>query len=602
MVYAGKIFLHDGTNDEVTVLDVSASIGLPISFAKDGLRIFFVGAATSPKSSRPKEVAIHSGTVRDVWPHLVDLTESWNVKAAIPSPDGKLVALVQNGNLYLADCEPDVVQKSGTKGQYCELTQITFRGGRDPRWRKGGRELEWSFADTYYRADVSEIIADAKFGRISDRLGDEIAEKARKIALRVPMSRAKGTLFLTHARIITMRGSEILPDATVEITDGLIKSIGDVSSVQIPTGANVLSLKGKTVVPGFIDVHAHLSYQRDIIPRNEASLLSYLAFGITTLRDPSNLGVHQYSYAEQIDAGMTLGPRIFGTRALIASEDNVESFKDAQDIALRQKRLGAIFLKIHTGYNRQQRQWVLKAATEAGLKVAAHYPEDNALSSWLDLSPITDGAASMEHLGADASDIFDDHIKLLAHSKVGINAASLYGLYGTQGGNNTYFDLIRTDPRVANTFAYYWRGRMPAGRPKMVSEENLPVVNDVAGRFLSKATQSGGRVAIGSHGEQAGVGLHWEMWAHYKAGISRHDVLRAATLTAAEIIGFEDHLGSLEVGKSADMIVLAGDPLVDITNTLSAEYVIKDGFVYEAITLDRKWPSSELLPSWHPTN
>jgi imidazolonepropionase-like amidohydrolase len=127
----------------------------------------------------------------------------------------------------------------------------------------------------------------------------------------------------------------------------------------------------------------------------------------------------------------------------------------------------------------------------------------------------------------------------------------------------------------------------------MVEQEYLfPRLAKSAGDVI----RAGGKVGVGAHGQRQGIGFHWEMWS-LATGMSNHQVLRAATLLGAEISGLDRDLGTIEVGKLADLVILDKDPLENIRNTNSIRYVIKNGVVYEGDTLTEVWPRHRVR-SW----
>jgi len=102
--------------------------------------------------------------------------------------------------------------------------------------------------------------------------------------------------------------------------------------------------------------------------------------------------------------------------------------------------------------------------------------------------------------------------------------------------------------------------------------------------------KAGGRIGVGSHGQLNGLGYHWEMWSLAKGGMTPHDMLRCATIFGAEAIGLADDVGSLEVGKLADLVVLDANPLENVRNTNTVRYVMMNGRLYDGNTLDEIYP------------
>jgi imidazolonepropionase-like amidohydrolase len=115
----------------------------------------------------------------------------------------------------------------------------------------------------------------------------------------------------------------------------------------------------------------------------------------------------------------------------------------------------------------------------------------------------------------------------------------------------------------------------------------------------AKILRAGGLVGVGSHGQLQGLGYHWEMWALARGGMTPIEVLRCATILGARIIGLEEDLGSIKVGKLADLVVLDRNPLEDIHHTNSVRWVVKNGEIFEGDSLKQVWPvEKEVEPLW----
>ena len=107
---------------------------------------------------------------------------------------------------------------------------------------------------------------------------------------------------------------------------------------------------------------------------------------------------------------------------------------------------------------------------------------------------------------------------------------------------------------------------------------------------VADLVHAGGRAGVGSHGQFQGLGYHWELWNMASGKLTPHEALRSATIMGADMIGRAKDVGSIEAGKLADILVMDANPLVNIKNSNTLKYVMKNGRLYDANTLDELWP------------
>ncbi|MDH4110130.1 MAG: amidohydrolase family protein [Gammaproteobacteria bacterium] len=418
------------------------------------------------------------------------------------------------------------------------------------------------------------------------------------IELSVPRAKPTGVVAFTGARLITMNGDEVVENGNVVVRDNRIVAIGAADTVDIPAGAERFDVSGKTIIPGLIDVHAHMGYGvLDVNPQKEWRYYANLAYGVTTTHDPSASTHTVFGQSEMVEAGVMVGPRIFSTGfilygAIIPDLAVINSYADALSHVRRLKSLGAFSVKSYMQPRREQRQWVLRAARAEGMLV---FPEGGG-DFPANMGMVMDGHSGIEH-ALSVGAIYRDAVELFAKSRAGYTPTLLVAYGGLPG---EFWFYQNHDVWTDNKLQSFFPPRQIDARSRrreMAADDDFNHKNVAAG--MRQISEAGGLVLLGAHGQLQGLGAHWELWAIGQGGMAPHDALRAATLNGAVYLGMDEHLGSLEPGKLADLVVLDANPLDRLENSTSVRMTVINGVVYDANTMDQLWPRREPRGSFH---
>ena len=374
-------------------------------------------------------------------------------------------------------------------------------------WSGDSRSLHWALGSELYSRDLAQLFGFAPGG--ADSLAREPVAH-QPIGFRFAADKPAGTIALTGARVVTMNGDDILEDATVVVTGNRIVAVGPCASVIVPKGAQVIDVRGKVITPGFVDCHWHGGMGSEgLLPQRSWIDAASLAFGVTTLHDPSNDSYEIFTHAEMQRAGLVTAPRIFSTGTILygAKGDfhaDVDSLGDALMHLRRMQAYGANSVKSYNQPRRDQRQQVLEAARQLGMCVV---PEGGALFPH-NMTMVIDGHTGVEH-ALPIAKLYDDVKQLWSQTKVGYTPTFNVAYGGLDGEHYFYAKTnVWADTRLQKFVPRRVldpRARRPQTAPD--NEWNHLTVAATA----NELHQLGVGVQIGAHGQREGLGAHWEI-------------------------------------------------------------------------------------------
>jgi len=521
--------------------------------------------------------------------------QSDNATQIVPSPDGKWVAFAERWHAYIAGFPHTgrTIDLSPTSAAY-PTARISRDAGMYLHWSGDSRRVYWSLGPELFSRDLTRT-----FTFLDRNLAtpDEPETRGTAIGFNAKSDAPDGSIALVGARIVTaaappgsgMRdpGSasvpDVIEDGTIVIDGNHIAALG--RGVTIPAGAKRIDVRGKTIMPGIIDVHAHVGGEGDgIVAQANWPLMANLAYGVTTSHDPSNDTETVFTNAELIRSGAKLGPRLFSTGTILyGAEIPIKAVVDTYDDALshvrRQKAAGAFSVKSYNQQRRDARQMIIKAARELQMMVV---PEGGSLL-YMNETMILDGHTGIEH-ALPVQKLYKDVVTLFAKSKSGYTPTLIVGYGGLFGENYWYQHSNVWENEHLSRFTPREVIDARSRRRTMAPEEEF---NHVAiSRGVKQILDAGGLVQLGAHGQLQGLGAHWELWMLQQGGMTPLEAIKCATINGAKYLGLDGEIGSLEKGKLADLIVLDRNPLENIRNSESVTMVMLNGRLYDAKTLD----------------
>jgi imidazolonepropionase-like amidohydrolase len=424
---------------------------------------------------------------------------------------------------------------------------------------------------------------------------------------------------LTHVRVIDGTGAAPRADQTLVIRDGKIAALGDAASTKIPEGAKILDLSGRTAIPGLVGMHDHMYYPSPggappLYPQHAASFPRlYLAGGVTSIRTTGSMEPYaDLELKRDIDEGKMAGPKIHVTGPYLegpgAFAMQMHQLKDAED-ARRTVEFwiaqGVTSFKAYMNITPEELGAATKAAHTHGIKVTGHlcsigFREAAALGiDDLEHGLVVDteflagkkpglcpnpaeAEKALLTLEVTSGPIHEMIRDLVAHH---VAITSTLPVFETFVPNRAPLDARVLDAMLPEARISYLRRRALISDGAAKSDWSALFKKEI--EFEREFVKQGGTLLAGLDptgygGVIAGFGDQREVELLVEVGFTPVEAIHVATSNGAEFLGELDKIGTLAAGKQADLVVIDGDPFLNIKDIEKVETVFKDGVGYDS--------------------
>jgi imidazolonepropionase-like amidohydrolase len=394
-----------------------------------------------------------------------------------------------------------------------------------------------------------------------------------------------------HAgRVIDGTGRSPLTEATIVITGEKITAIDGTERLEVPTGATIIDARGKTVIPGLIDMHVHYQEWMDRL---------FLRHGVTTVRDVGNnleAILTQRQWSQQPGA---VRPRLFACGPLIDGPQpfwgpwisrSVTTVDEAHQTARELVERKVDCLKAYVKLTPPQLHALVDVASAHGVPVTAHVQATTAKEA------IALGVKSLEHAsGVNYLSVTDEELHALASLITTKGVFVVPTLVVNEQLSRLLTPDIRQEPllqHVPSHFFGWWEAPYGVGQWTEAHSTRCQRILSRQQAFIRMLATTNGRIVAGSDTPNPyvlpGAGLLRELELLVASGLTPAQAIAAATQVAADLLGQEAHLGTLTPGKIADLVILDGNPLEDIGQIRRVEMALRDGRIV--------WPPAPGVP------
>ncbi len=500
-----------------------------------------------------------------------------HLSGGLVSPDGRWLAFRRNTEIWLALRGSESIREK-------DVRRLSVEGGDSFAFTPDGSALVYSAAGQVFRHSLGGTSLDSVIER-----------RAEEIPIRLELSGAvPPPRLLRRVRLLDFETGSFGRETSLLVESGRIRAIGPEAERDLPAGTEILDAAGRYAIPGLFDMHVHVS--------RRTTEEGFLAYGITSVRDcgwwigwletmsdrsmATDDPVPRHFYA----GGQFLGARPASTDVDLLLHDEAE----ARVYVHRWQERGAHFVKLYGlrySLDGGRPRWLHRAVADQGHRLRIPVAGHGATLEEV-VNAVTLGYTVIEHT-TFLIPVHDDVLQLLAAAGTRWDPT-----LGMPGGAVGTARLLRLQPERLEDpkLLAFTLPRAVAMAPYLypwVRASDLEHIWRVKLANVGEAHRRGIQLLIGTdvyvagEGDQAFVGsaLHWEMEHFVEAEISPLEVLSIATRAAAEAVGAEDDLGTLKVGKFADIVLLDADPLESIRNTQRIWKVMKGGWVFDPDTL-----------------